>query len=53
MRLVQDGSIRPIIYKEDYRGLEMVNRALEDVKARRTWGRAVVRVCEDDSRSKL
>lgn len=51
--MVQDGSIRPVIYKEDYRGLEAVSRALEDVKARKAWGRAVVRVCSDESRPKL
>jgi transcription elongation factor SPT5 len=51
MKLVEDGKIRPVIYKENYWGLEAVSRALEDVSARKTWGRAVVRVCEDEEDS--
>ncbi|KAI4936400.1 hypothetical protein J4E85_001730 [Alternaria conjuncta] len=46
MNLVEDGKIRPVIYKEDYWGLEAVSRALEDVRERKAWGRAVIRVCE-------
>ncbi|KAI4692175.1 uncharacterized protein J4E84_003143 [Alternaria hordeiaustralica] len=46
MKLVEDGKIRPVIYKEDYWGLEAVSRALEDVRERKAWGRAVIRVCE-------
>ena len=46
MKLVDDGEIRPVIYKEDYWGLETVGRALEDVRKRKAWGRAVIRICE-------
>ncbi|KAI4617503.1 hypothetical protein J4E80_005706 [Alternaria sp. BMP 0032] len=46
MKLVEDGKIRPVIYKEDYWGLEAVSRALEDVRERKAWGRAVIRACE-------
>lgn len=53
MHLVDAGNIRPVVYKESYNGLEAVSKALEDVKARKTWGRAVVRICEDEDRPKL
>ncbi|KAI4911852.1 hypothetical protein J4E90_006669 [Alternaria incomplexa] len=46
MKLVEDGQIRPVIYKEDYWGLETVSRALEGVRDRKAWGRAVIRICE-------
>jgi transcription elongation factor SPT5 len=48
MQLVEDGKIRPVIYKGDYRGLEAVPRALEDAREHRAWGRAVMRICEDE-----
>lgn len=47
MTLVEADKIRPVTYKEDYRGLEAVSKALEDVKARKAWGRSVVKICED------
>lgn len=47
MNLVDEGKIEPVIYKEEYRGLESVPRALEDAKAHKAWGRAVLRVNED------
>jgi transcription elongation factor SPT5 len=50
MKLVEDGRIQPVIYKEDYWGLEAVSRALEDVKARKAWGRSVVRICEGEEK---
>jgi len=49
MKLVEDGKIRPVIYKEDYWGLETVSRALEDVRERKTWGRAVIRISEAEA----
>ncbi|EMD65530.1 hypothetical protein COCSADRAFT_159170 [Bipolaris sorokiniana ND90Pr] len=53
VRLVDAGSIKPVVYKENYHGLEAVGRALEDVRAHRAWGRAVVRVCEHDDKARL
>jgi hypothetical protein len=47
MKLVEDGRIQPVVYKEGYWGLDTVSRALEDVRARKAWGRSVVRICED------
>ncbi|USP82615.1 Quinone oxidoreductase-like protein 2 -like protein [Curvularia clavata] len=53
LRLVEGGSIRPVVYKENYGGLDAVSKALQDVKAHKTWGRAVVRICEQENRPKL
>ncbi|KAF3040248.1 transcription elongation factor spt5 [Didymella heteroderae] len=47
MSLVNDGKIQPVIYKEDYQGLEAVSKALEDAKDHKAWGRAILRI--DDS----
>ncbi|KZM19697.1 transcription elongation factor spt5 [Ascochyta rabiei] len=47
MRLADDGKIQPVIYKEDYWGLEAVSRALADAQKRKAWGRAVVRINEE------
>jgi len=47
MRLVAEGRIEPVIYKEDYVGLQSVPKALEDAKTRKAWGRAVLRINEE------
>ncbi|XPS71354.1 transcription elongation factor spt5, variant 2 [Ascochyta lentis] len=47
MKLADGGKIQPVIYKENYCGLEAVSRALEDAQKHRAWGRAVVRINED------
>lgn len=47
MELVDAGKIKPIIYKEEYRGLEAVSRALDDLRTHKAWGRAVLRINED------
>jgi NADPH:quinone reductase-like Zn-dependent oxidoreductase len=47
MGMVEAGQIEPVIYSEDYRGLEVVVRALEDAKTHKAWGRAVLRINEE------
>ncbi|KAH7126698.1 zeta-crystallin [Dendryphion nanum] len=49
MGLVDRGLIRPVIYEKRYEGLEAVGRALGDLEKRAVWGRAVVRIGEDES----
>jgi D-arabinose 1-dehydrogenase-like Zn-dependent alcohol dehydrogenase len=51
MELVEKRKIEPVIYSEEYRGLEAVPRALEDGKKHKVWGRAVLRIDEDAERS--
>jgi NADPH:quinone reductase-like Zn-dependent oxidoreductase len=46
MKLVEQGKIQPVIYKEMYRGLESVSKALEDAQSHKAWGRAVLRIDE-------
>jgi D-arabinose 1-dehydrogenase-like Zn-dependent alcohol dehydrogenase len=59
MKLVEAGNIQPVIYKEEYRGLEAVPQALEDAQKHRSWGRAVLTISEEseitglERRSKL
>jgi NADPH:quinone reductase-like Zn-dependent oxidoreductase len=52
MKMVEGGKIRSVIYKEEYRGLESVSRALEDAKTHKAWGRAVVRINEVEEEGK-
>jgi NADPH:quinone reductase-like Zn-dependent oxidoreductase len=47
MKLVEQESIQPVVYKEDYRGLESVSKALEDARLHKPWGRAVLRISEE------
>jgi NADPH:quinone reductase-like Zn-dependent oxidoreductase len=53
MRLVEQGNIEPVIYEEDYRGLESVSKALEDAKSHKSWGRAVMRIAEESDKARL
>lgn len=46
MSLVESGKIQPVIYKEEYRGLEAVPKALQDAKDHKAWGRAILRIDE-------
>ncbi|PSN70127.1 NAD(P)-binding protein [Corynespora cassiicola Philippines] len=46
-KLVDQGHIRPVIYRESYDGLEELPRALDDLEKHKVWGRAVLRVNED------
>jgi NADPH2:quinone reductase len=41
-RMVELGAIKPVVYNKEYKGLDKVIEALEDMEARKVWGRAVV-----------
>jgi hypothetical protein len=45
-RMVATGAITPVVYKEQYRDLESIVKALEDMEARKVWGRAVVTISD-------
>jgi NADPH2:quinone reductase len=45
--MVAQGAIQPVIYKTPYQGLDSIVKALEDLEARKVWGRAVVTLSED------
>jgi len=56
MKFVDNGSIKPVIFKDKYDGLSSIPRALEDLKGRRTWGRAVLTIndqAEQEQKAKL
>jgi hypothetical protein len=50
--MVSTGAIRPVIYKKSYKGLESTVKALEDMEARKVYGRAVVTLAESSESSK-
>ncbi|KAH7078449.1 hypothetical protein FB567DRAFT_502623 [Paraphoma chrysanthemicola] len=46
MSMVEGGAIQPVIYKEEYKGLESITKALNDARMHKAWGRAVLRIDE-------
>ena len=44
MEMIEKGLIKPTVYKEKYYGLEDVPRAMDDLAARKLWGKAVIHV---------
>ncbi|KAK7053299.1 hypothetical protein VNI00_003925 [Paramarasmius palmivorus] len=51
LELFKSKRVKPIVYSEIY-PLEKISEALAALEHRKTWGKAVVRVREDDSRAK-
>ncbi|BFZ64368.1 hypothetical protein YB2330_005511 [Saitoella coloradoensis] len=45
--MISEGKIKPITNAKVYEGLENVGKALKALGARETWGKVVVKVCED------
>jgi NADPH2:quinone reductase len=46
-RMVEEGVIEAVVYKEHYEGLDDVPRAMLDLAERRVWGRAVIEVASE------
>jgi NADPH:quinone reductase len=44
--MIANGQIEPIIYSGNYVGLSSVPEALEDIAARKVWGKAVIHIDE-------
>ena len=44
MDMIEKGLVKPTVYKEIYHGLEDVPRAMDDLAAKKVWGKAVVHV---------
>jgi NADPH:quinone reductase len=44
--MVESGAIHPVVYKKTYHGLQDVRRAMEDLDARKVYGRAVVKLSD-------
>jgi NADPH2:quinone reductase len=51
-KLINEGKLKPVVYTERFK-LEALPAGLEALEKRQTWGKAVVRVRDDDERSKL
>lgn len=51
-RLIESGKLKPVVYSEVW-PLERVADGLAALEKRETWGKAVVRVREDDTAAKL
>ncbi|ETS73218.1 hypothetical protein PFICI_15163 [Pestalotiopsis fici W106-1] len=49
--LIEAGQIKPAVYAGKYQGLESVPTALEDIAARRVWGKAVIQISTADDQS--
>ena len=53
-QMVERGAIKPVVYKEQYRNLESIVTALEDMESRKVWGRAVVTISDiEASKSRI
>jgi len=50
MKMVKSGKIKPVIYEEEYHGLEAVPQGLKDMGTRKVWGRAVVTVSDPEQK---
>jgi len=48
MKMAESGNIRAVVYDEQYRGLEDIPRALDDLHHRKVIGRAVVTITDKD-----
>jgi len=44
MDLLNQGLIKPVVYPEQFRGLESVPAAMEAMAARKVWGKAIIQV---------
>ncbi|KAF2840494.1 zeta-crystallin [Patellaria atrata CBS 101060] len=48
MNLVETKGIKPIVYDREYIGLEAIGAGLKDQASRKSWGRAVMTVTEEE-----
>jgi NADPH:quinone reductase-like Zn-dependent oxidoreductase len=46
--MVEDGSIKAVVYDEVYRGLDDVPGAMQDLGKRKVWGRAVIEIANEN-----
>lgn len=46
-RMVERGLIKAVVYRENYKGIDDIPRAMNDLHSRKVWGRAVVRIVDD------
>ena len=51
-RLLESGRIQPVVYDEKFT-LEQVGEALGALEKRKTWGKAVLTIREEDAQARL
>lgn len=51
MVMVHEGLIRPCAYEHMYKGLSNVPNTLNDLAARKIWGKGVISIGEDQSKA--
>jgi NADPH2:quinone reductase len=51
--MLKQGLIKPVIFETKYQGLESVPQGLQDLAARKVWGKAIVHVSPEMATSKL
>jgi NADPH:quinone reductase len=42
--MIEEGTLEPAIFESEYRGLESTVKAMQDLAARKVWGKAVILV---------
>lgn len=47
LEMFAEKKVQPTIYNKQYKGLESLAEALQDLSQRKTWGKAVVRVRDE------
>jgi len=48
----EKGLLKPAVFEKEYHGLESVVTAMKDLRERKVWGKAVIRM-ESKEKSKL
>jgi NADPH2:quinone reductase len=51
--LIEKGLLKPTIFEKEYRGLESVATAMQDVAARKVWGKAVILIDPEKEKPRL
>ena len=51
-KLIEEGKLKPVVYSERFK-LEDLSVGLAALENRKTWGKVIVRVRENDERTKL
>ena len=51
--MLEKGLLKPTVFDTEYNGLDNVVRALEDLSARRVWGKAVIRIAPEVPKTRL
>ena len=51
--MIEERLLKPTIFDRQYRGLESVATAMQDLAARKVWGKAVILIEHEEEKPKL